>query len=453
MLMKRSSLLTIAGSDSGGGAGVQADLKTFAAHGFHGVSVITAVTSQNTLGIQSILPLDEEVVVDQLESVCSDFEPSFAKTGMLYTSETIEVVRDCLIEYDIPFVVDPVMRAETGRRLLLKGALSTLESLIGSASAVTPNRFEAEELTGITIESIDDARAAALKLSEMGADSVIITGGHLDGRDLVLRDGVFEVVDGGLLEGGTHGAGCTYSAALTANLALGSDIFRSARMAKRFVSEAIRSSRRVGHGVAPVAQLDRAIRDAERYTVLESVSHAVRRLEECEECAVLIPEVGSNIAMAVSGASRLGDVAGVEGRIVKLHGRARSVGCIAFGATSHVGRIVLAAMRFDQSLRSAMNIRHSPAILDACRRLNLHLESFSREDEPPGEQTMEWGTAHAFEKSREKPDVIYDRGGVGKEAMIRLLGRDAHDVVERAITIAKIVGGSRGGGGLGESDP
>ncbi len=442
MWMKKPSLLTIAGSDSGGGAGLQADIKTFAAHRFHGVSAITAVTSQNTLGVQSIFPIECGVVVDQLESVCSDFEPCFAKTGVLYSPETIEAVRYCLGKYDIPFVVDPVMSAEAGGRLLAKDALSALESLIRDASVVTPNKFEAEELTGISIKSLDDARAAALKLSETGVGGVIITGGHMDGRDVVLKEGVFEVVDGRLIDGGTHGAGCTYSAALTANMALGNDIFMAARAAKRFVCEAIASSREVGSGVRPVAQLDRLNEEAERFKVLENVSQSVRRLEECGTSAALLPEVGSNIAMAVPGASSLRDVAGVEGRIIRLHGRPQSVGCIAFGASSHVGRIVLAAMKFDQSLRAAMNVRYSPKILDACNRLGLHVASFSRKDEPRGERTMEWGTTHAFRHDPHAPEVIYDTGGIGKEAMVRLVGCDALHVVERAVAIARIVGGN-----------
>jgi len=280
-----------------------------------------------------------------------------------------------------------------------------------------------------------------LKLSETGVDGVIITGGHLDGRDVVLKESVFEVVDGGLVDGGTHGAGCTYSAALTANMAFGNDIFTAARIAKRFVCDAITSSRGVGSGVAPVAQLDWTVEAAERFNVMKNVSQAVRRLEECGECAGLLPEVGSNVAMAVPGASGLEDIAGVEGRVVRHHGRVQSVGCIAFGASSHVARIVLAAMKFDPSLHAAMNIRYSTNIIDACNMIGLHVASFLREDEPQGEQTMEWGTVHAFTHAPQVPDVIYDTGGIGKEAMVRLIGYDALHVVERAITIARVIGG------------
>ncbi|CAD6491498.1 MAG: Bifunctional thiamine biosynthesis protein ThiDN [Candidatus Argoarchaeum ethanivorans] len=435
--MKSPSLLTIAGSDSGGGAGVQADIKTFAACGVHAVCAITAVTSQNTLGVQHVFPLPAEVVVEQLESVFSDFDVEFAKTGMLYSSETIRAVGKYLKKHDVSYVVDPVMSAEAGGNLLPTDALLSLKDLIKDAFAVTPNKFEAETLTGVTITSIDDAKRAASRLCEIGAKAAVITGGHLDCRDVVLSEGRFKVINGSVL-GGTHGAGCTYSAALTTNLMLGYDIFDAAKNAKIFVIDAISSSRQVGDGVSPVNQMHRITKDANRFNVLQNLSYAVKELQECSECVLLLPEVGCNIAMAIREASTQDDVAAVEGRIVRLRDKMHLTGCIGFGASRHVARIIISALRFNPVLRAAMNIRFTPEILDACNKLKLNTVSFSREDEPPLTKTMDWGTAYAFLHAAEAPDVIYDEGGVGKEAMIRLLGTDALSVAKKATLIARI---------------
>jgi len=435
--MKNSSLLTIAGSDSGGGAGVQADIKTFAACGVHAVCAITAVTSQNTLGVQHVFALPAEVVVEQFESIFSDFDVGFAKTGMLYNSETIHAVGKYLKKHDVSYVVDPVMSAEAGGNLLFTDALLSLKDLIKYAFVVTPNRFEAQTLTGVTITSIDDAKRAALKLCEIGASAVVITGGHLDCRDVVLFEGRFKVINGNV-EGGTHGTGCTYSAALSANLMLGDDVFDAAKKAKNFVIDAISSSRPVGDGVSPVNQMHNIIKDADRFNVLQNLAHAVKQLQECSECGLLLPEVGCNIAMAIKEASTPDDVAAVEGRIVRLHDRMHPVGCIGFGASRHVARIIISALRFNPILRAAMNIRFAPEIMDACNKLNLNMMSFSREDEPSLTKTMDWGTSYAFLHAAKTPDVIYDEGGVGKEAMIRLLGTDALSVAKKAIVIAQI---------------
>ena len=165
-----------------------------------------------------------------------------------------------------------------------------------------------------------------------------------------------------------------------------------------------------------------------------NVEEAVELIEN-NMPAELIPEVGCNIAMAISNASSLPDVAAVSGRIVKLKGVAHAVGCAAFGASSHVARIVLTAMQFNSSMRAAMNIRYSEAALSACEKLGLSIATFSREDEPEGVSTMEWGVSEAIKSAGMVPDVIYDIGAVGKEAMIRLLGKDAKEVAGRAVEI------------------
>lgn len=175
--------------------------------------------------------------------------------------------------------------------------------------------------------------------------------------------------------------------------------------------------------------------DAERYRVMKEVQTAVSMLEKCDGFPALIPEVGTNIGMALSGATSTEDIAAVQGRIVRIDG-AKVVGNVNFGASRHVAQVILAVMKFDENMRSAMNIKYSPDILSACKKLGFSIASFDRKDEPKDVSTMEWGTSHAIEKFGSIPDVIYDLGGIGKEAMIRVLGRTATDVAKKAIGIA-----------------
>ncbi|MCX8207583.1 MAG: bifunctional hydroxymethylpyrimidine kinase/phosphomethylpyrimidine kinase [Methanothrix sp.] len=445
------SVLTAGGSDSGGGAGIQADLKTFAALGVHGLSVITAVTAQNTMGVREVFPVPPEMIASQLDAISEDFDISWAKTGMLFSPDVISLVADRLSALGCFVVVDPVIAAEAGGSLIADGALPALtEKLIPVASVVTPNIFEAEALTGVKVSDMESAREAALRILDMGARAVVITGGHLECRtaglpangcvDLLVTKDESTCISGRRRSGGNHGVGCTYSAALTAYLSMGMSLDEAARQAHEFAARSIEGSRPVGHGTAPVDQTAGLREDAERFRAVSSLDHAVSMLTEEMTFVELIPEVGSNIGMAIPGARSEEDVAAVEGRIVRAGRKAHVSGCIRFGASRHIARIVLAAMRFDPGIRAAMNIRLGEDVLSEASRMGLSISSFDRCDEPPGESTMSWGTARAIERLGAVPDIIWDSGGMGKEPMIRILGRDAVSVATVAIMLSRAVG-------------
>ncbi|ABK14617.1 bifunctional hydroxymethylpyrimidine kinase/phosphomethylpyrimidine kinase [Methanothrix thermoacetophila] len=444
------SVLTVGGSDSGGGAGIQADLKTFAALGVHGLSVITAVTAQNTLGVREVFPIPAEMIASQLDALVEDFDISWAKTGMLFSPDAISLVAERLRELRCSVVVDPVIAAEAGGSLIAEGAILTLrDELIPVASVITPNIFEAEAITGVKVVDLESAREAAMRILDMGARAVVITGGHLDCRaagmpadecvDLLVTKDAVACVSGKRREGGNHGVGCTYSAALTALLSMGMSLDDAVRQAHNFAARSIEGSRPVGHGAAPVDQTASLREDAERFRVISSLDHAVSMLRDEETFAELIPEVGSNIGMAIPGARSRADVAAVEGRIVRAGRRSHVSGCIRFGASRHIARIILAAMRFDMGIRAAMNIRLDENLLSEASRMGLRISSFDREEEPPGESTMSWGTARAIERLGAVPDIIWDGGGMGKEPMIRILGRDAVSVATVAIMLSRAV--------------
>lgn len=441
-------VMTIAGSDSGGGAGIEADIKTFAALGVHGSCAITSVTAQNTTGVLSAYDLPPHVISAQINAVCSDMDVRWAKTGMLSSVEIVGLVAKEALSHKLSLVVDPVMAAEAGGDLLRKDAVKALkEELLPFSKVVTPNVHEAWTLSGIDIKDVDDAKKAAKKIAEFGVEVVIVTGGHLDASDVVYEavSDKFTVVPGKLLEGGTHGSGCTYAACIAAFLSKGHSIIEAATFAKSFVEKAIISSVKVGHGVGPVNQLGSTLRDAHRFAALQNTISAAEVLIACDEFGQLIPEVGCNIAMAIPSAIVVADVAGISGRIVRVRDKPYIAGGVELGGSGHVGRMVLAAMEFDPCVRAAINLSYSEKALLICKEMGLAISSFDRADEPAQASTtstMDRGVTNAIEKFssfglKKVPDIIYDTGGLGKEPMIMLFGKSAEEVACQAVKIAR----------------
>lgn len=252
--------LTIAGSDSGAGAGIQADLKTFAALGTYGCCVVTAVTAQNTKGVDRVFELPPDVVAAQIDSIYDDFKIEAVKTGMLANSEIIDVVAGKLREYQVKnLVVDPVMISKNGIRLLKRGAEKVLiEKLLPLAAVVTPNLPEAESLSGMKIASIKDSKKAAAKILSLGSKSVVIKGGHSEGAPIDLfYDGreFRELASERIETKNDHGVGCTFSSAIAALLAKGDDLWSALTGAKEYITQALKTSYSIGSGRSPVNHL------------------------------------------------------------------------------------------------------------------------------------------------------------------------------------------------------
>jgi len=250
--------LTIAGSDSGGGAGIQADLRTFAFHCVHGTSALTCVTAQNTLGVTRVDALPVESVVAQIQAVVQDIGVQATKTGMLLNQEIIAAVAQQIESLKIDnLVVDPVMVSRTGAQLIDDNAKSTMRDiLIPKAIIVTPNCYEAQILTGIEIHTLEDMQAAARSIYKQGAKAVLIKGGGMKG-DLrgvdVWFDGQMETLTTTKVDtNNTHGTGCTLAAAIAANLALSQALFTAVERAKSYVTTALQHSLSIGQGQGPV---------------------------------------------------------------------------------------------------------------------------------------------------------------------------------------------------------
>lgn len=250
--------LTIAGSDPSGGAGIQADLKTFQAHGVFGMSVITAVTVQNTKKVYGVQEIDPAVVYDQIMCLFEDIRIDAVKIGMVSNIKLIESIAEALGKIDLPPVLlDPVMISKSGYSLLKKDARDALvKNLFPIAEVVTPNIYEAEALTDSKIESADEMKQAAARILKLGAKKVVVKGGHLGGKLAtdILYDGILfkELTSHRIDTKNTHGTGCTFSSAIAANLAKGAGFFNAVSEAKSYITGAIEHSLEIGHGHGPV---------------------------------------------------------------------------------------------------------------------------------------------------------------------------------------------------------
>ena len=251
--------LTIAGSDSGGGAGIQADLRTFAFHCVHGTSALTCITAQNTLGVNRVDALLPEAVKAQIEAVVKDIGVQGTKTGMLLNQEIILVVAELVETLSLKqLVVDPVMVSRAGVQLIDNSAVAALRDfLLPKASIVTPNIYEAQILAGLDINDISDMQLAAEKIHKLGVKTVLVKGGALKhdlrGVDVWFDGDCFETLKTSTVETtNTHGTGCTLSAAITANLARGQDLFSAVKLAKDYITNALKYALEIGQGQGPV---------------------------------------------------------------------------------------------------------------------------------------------------------------------------------------------------------
>jgi hydroxymethylpyrimidine/phosphomethylpyrimidine kinase len=308
---------------------------------------------------------------------------------------------------------------------------------------VTPNIPEAEVISKTNIHSEQDVKKAAQIIRGMGPKYVLIKGGHLEGpaKDILYDGKGFSVYSKERVDTpNTHGTGCTYSAAMATYLAMGLSVEESVDRAKAFIHTAVRFAVPIGQGRGPTNFFAPFAREQERYRVIESLQGALSRLQEVP-MGYLVPEVQSNLGYALPFAENHSHVAAFPGRLVRLGDKIVSVHCPCFGASSHIATIVLTVMRHDPRFRSVMNVRYSEDRIKQCQALGWRVRAFDRALEPKEVKeregsTLEWGTEKVLSVETEIPDAIYDRGDVGKEPMIRILGKDPHEVVAKILKLA-----------------
>jgi hydroxymethylpyrimidine/phosphomethylpyrimidine kinase len=443
-----STVLTIAGSDPSGGAGIQADIKTISAYELFATSVITSITAQNSKGVQATYDLDPETVEAQLKAVLEDAKPAAVKTGMLGNEALVECVARRLKKARIKnLVVDPVIKSSSGKTLLsTKGVTALKEKLLPLALLVTPNLPEAEILSGVRMTRPQDRLKAAKAILKTGVRNVLIKGGHAkNNADDFYYDGKrVEVFEGKRIgKGDWHGTGCVLSAAIASGLVLGLSLSAAIQRAKGWVTAGITGGVDTGNGSGSVNPMAYVFASQKRFQVIQGLSAAVEMLKQ-NRIGMLIPEVQSNIGVGLPDALSAEDVAAIPGRIVKNGNDIFTVAAPQFGASQHVAKIVLTAMQFDPAMRAVMNIKFTDSILKACRKLKFKIASFDRAQEPKKVKqqegsSLEWGTHKAITDCGCVPDIIYDLGGQGKEEMIRVLARDIGELVDKVLRIHRQV--------------
>ncbi len=461
-------VMCISGSDPTAGAGAQNDLLTVESLGIPCATVITALTAQNTSEFISSYPVDPVSVKTQIRAVLKDMDIRSIKIGMLPNSDIIDTViqelnhelkRREMEGLGIRVVMDPVLRSSSGFDLTDEKGIELIKNnLFPICSLITPNVREAAILTGMNIQNIDDALASGRLLLNMGSDQVLITGLiasgdsaedtkgiHLNNEDpeyngilynvLVWGDGHF-IYKESFLEGlDPHGTGCMLSSAISAFLSQGNNMKESVAEAISMVRRAVTYPKmyKKGYSVDPLVGLKN---ESLRYTLLQKVRRSVDELVHANIYS-LIPEVASNFVVSLPYSMTTEEMAGIEGRIVRFKDRVHSHGPW-FGVSDHVARFLLELRKFDPDVIASMNIKLVGNWGNICKELGLGVEYAPRSEEPKQtrnveQNTMNWAAEYVMKGRKKAPDIIVDLGDVGKEPMIRVLGKSPEALVNTVL--------------------
>lgn len=435
--------MSIAGSDSSGGAGIQADLKTFSALGLYGTTVISTLTAQNTNKVSNIFVVPTEFFKDQLLTTIKDIQPDVIKIGVLFDKSIMRIVGQTLKNCKTPIIVDPVLISGTGSRLIDDKSFDTfLHEVVPLAKIITPNRFEAEELIKMKIKSKSHLKLAAKSICSLGAETVVIKGGHFNGNNSKITDYYYNAEKNETMEisnskiniDETHGTGCNFSSALASYIAKGFESKDAFILANSYTQQALRYASKMGSGLLVANPLRRIYEQSEKFEVITELQKNVDLLNNVENFVKLIPETRTNFVYCTSDASTIHEVAGVNGRITGDDLYIHYPQSVRLGASKHMARALLSARKFNLRFRSAINIRNNSSILKICKGLFV-CSGYDRNLEPAELKKIEgssvnWGIAEAF-KSTPDLEVVYHSGDFGKEGMIIIFAKKPEEVLEK----------------------
>lgn len=429
-------MLSIGGSDPSSGAGIQGDIRVASALGVNCFSVITAITSQNSTRFSGVESISPRMIGRQIDSILADFMIDAIIIGMVYDSDTIQIIHSKLRGGKIPIILDPVIESTTGGMLLKKSALESFRRLlIPLCFVITPNVSEAEILSGVRITKKSDLVRAARKLSSLGAKKIIITGHKFVKNkisDFVYENGIVHNISGDKINYETRGSGCTFAFALGYAIASKNTLSDAVKFAKNFTYQSIENSLVLGHGIKMTNPRDRIRKD---------LSSAIIEFENLKNSYRFIPECQTNFVYSKQNPKSVSDVLGVSGRIVKAGRRLVIAGNLEYGGSRHVATAVLTMQKKFPKIRSAMNIRYDQKIIEKFQKTKNRILSYDRADEPARTKNKEnssisWGIENAIKDSKSAPDIIYHMGDVGKEPMIIIFGENPKQVVTK---ISKIL--------------
>ena len=439
--------LSIAGSDSSAGAGIQADLKTFTTLGVYGCTAITAVTAQNTREVTGVFEIEPESIAKQIRSVIQDMPPDAIKIGMVYNKENIRTISREVKMTDAPIVLDPIILASSGGQLLLPDSYqSFMTELIPLSTIITPNRLEAQKIAGFKMVSRSDVFRATRKIKDLGAKNVIIKGNPIKKNKvadiLMTSEGrSIEISNTRLNLDEMHGTGCNFSAAITAYLAKGFTIIEACELANKYVWHSFQDPLKIGKGLLVLNPAGSMYDYASKYIVTKQLRYAIEEIEAFENFGKLIPETQSNIGFALPDARDLDHVAAIKGRLVKIGDSVTTASSIIeFGASKHVGSAILGYMTVNRLIRSAMNVKYDEKIRKIIKGI-FKVSNYDRMKEPKYIMKKEgmsifWGIKCALAKYPEA-EVIYHKGALGKEPMCIFFGSDPIEVVNKVRILLK----------------
>ena len=418
--------LTVAGSDSIGGAGIQADIKAMSAVGVHATSVITAVTAQNTCGVDAIFPMPVDAIQAQLEAVLKDCDIQAIKTGMLDDAEIIGLVADLLEDHEVPLIVDPVMVSGTGCELHKSDFVKAMKrELLPICELVTPNKHEAEQLAGIEIRNYDDITYACEVIGKEGS-SVLLKGGHFDSKDVVdyfyLSAAIDEIRYPKLAKAG-HGSGCTLSSYITAHMAKGMDMTQAVMKSRAMIQESIATQYAIGKGDVVVNTVPQIKEDNNRFKVLDAIDKIASEIMNILPIE-MVPKNGMNIAMAAKECVGPQDIGAIDKRMYVHNGSIKKGGPAKYGSAEQLSYILLEIMNHDPKTRCIMSLAYSSEIMDVMEEIGMKAIVVDI-----AQDHVKSSIDSALGKSRKVPDAIVDKNR--KDRTIRLLAKDTHDMLDK----------------------
>ena len=432
------NLLSIGGSDPSSGAGIQSDLRIFSTDNVYWLTVITAITGQNTLKFGKVEPVSVNILKNQLQLVLSDFKIDGIKIGMVYDSEIIKIIYQQLKKLKIPIVVDPVIKSTTGGELLKKSAIKDYQRyIIPLATVITPNKYEAEILSKTKINSKNIPEKIAKTIQKMGAKNVSITGIQTKENkisDFILEKNKKYVISGDKISKINHGSGGNYASAILFSLAKNKSIKEAFKFAKQYTHNSIKNAKKIGKGIV--------ITDINKKDITEiELSESIQKFTKIKNIYKNIPECQTNFVYSKQKPKSTKEILGISGRIVKAGKKVIVAGDLEYGGSKHVATALLTVNKKFPQIQSAINIKYQNTTITKIKKLKFIVSRYDRNQEPINVKnkgsTIEWGIKSAIKNLKKSPDAIFHIGGFGKEPMIIIFGDTPKNILKK---ISKITG-------------
>ena len=428
------NILSIGGSDPSSGAGIQSDIKVFSKLDIHCLTVITAITGQNTSNFGMVEPVSKNILENQLESIITDFKIDGIKIGMVYNSEIIKTLYHHLKKLKIPIVVDPVIKSTTGGMLIEKAAIIDFKKfIIPLATIITPNKFEAEILTKMKINSKNTPEKIAKKIQKMGAKNIVITGIQIKNKkisDFVLEKNKKYYITDKEISKINRGSGCIHSASVLYSIVKNKNIRKSVEFAKKNTLNSIKNSKKIGKGIA-ITNME----ESNEVKLLNSINEFTK----IKNIYKNIPECQTNFVYSKQKPKSIKEILGISGRIVKSGKEVIVAGDLVYGGSKHVATALLTVNKKYSKIQSAINLKYKNETISKIKKLKLTTYDYDRNHEPKnvknGGSTIEWGIKNAIKNSKKPPDIIYHKGDFGKEPMIIVFAETPDIVVKKILKI------------------